>query len=444
MLQEKAKANIRKLRAWNLVTSVPPILLVVVSMILMLADILTFIQTLLLYVVAGLFERIAARIIMAKAWKKYVHNIMDEDLDAPLFVEILSLVGKYDPFAIHQLDRLYAEGRHADVVSLCAKQLDNPYAKRQKLGYLAHMALAYFSLGDDKKLAEIHEAIERFLNSLKDPAKGRRRIPIQAFYAAYLRGDTEACEAYFAANPPKARIAAVQRYLQQARVAQLKGDTERAGQLLKQVLTEAPNTPVAVTAKAHLAAMERGEGYDKAFPEAIPDPLFPVVTSEKRHKAVKIVMRVCVIVVIVLLAFELIAHVGIQIADRAYREQARATVEAEYNGVEVLDRFYLTNGGPNLDDLALCATDEGFVVAALYCRSDNPDVLLSNTLAIFTEEELTGSILPSHAFHGYTTEYFGLCAFYETEAEIPADAVVSIPVTVYGRDLWFAVTDVRN
>jgi hypothetical protein len=97
---------------------------------------------------------------MARAWKKYVYKVMDEDLDAPLFVGILSRVGKYDPFAIHQLQLLYAEGRHADMVSLCAKQLKNPYAKRQKLSYLAHMALAYFSLGDDKKLAEIHEAIE--------------------------------------------------------------------------------------------------------------------------------------------------------------------------------------------------------------------------------------------------------------------------------------------
>lgn len=444
MLSEKAKANIRRLRVLTILTTAPLVLLLVVALWLLITDVLTTVQSCILYVIVGLLERFVARVVMARAWKKYVYNVMDEDLDAPLFVEILSRVGKYDPFAILQLNRLYAEGRHADMVSLCAKQLKNPYAKRQKLSYLAHMALAYFSLGDDPKLAEVHEAIEKLLNSLKDPAKGRRRIPIQAFYAAYLRGETEACEAYFAANPPKARITVVQRYLQKARVAQLKGDTETAQQLLNQVLTEAPNTPVALTAKAHLAAMERGEGYDKAYPEALPDPLFPVVTSQKRHRTVKILTRVCLIGAAVLLVYTLVLEGIIERKDNGFREDVRVAMEAEHDGVTVHEYLALMDGEAVLDALAICSTDEGVVVAALYGHEDDPDKLFCHTLVIFTEEELVGSLLPSHVFLGYTTEYFGVCGFYEAEADIPADAVASIPVTVYGRELWFAVTDVRT
>ena len=441
MLQEKAKTHIRRLRVLNILTTGPVLLLLVIALYLLVTDVLTTVQSCLIYIVLGLCELFGARVIMARAWKKYVYNVMDEDLDAPLFVEILSRVGKYDPFAIHQLQLLYAEGRHADMVSLCAKQLKNPYAKRQKLSYLAHMALAYFSLGDDKKLAETHETIEKLLNSLKDPAKGRRRIPIQAFYAAYLRGDTEA---YFAANPPKARIAVVQRYLQKARVAQLKGDTGTAQQLLNQVLTEAPNTPVALTAKAHLNAMERGEGYDKASPEALPDPLFPVVTSQKGHRIVKILTRVCLIAAAALLVYSLVLDGIIERKDNGFREDVRVAMEAEHDGVTVHEYLALLEGEAVLDALAICSTDEGVVVAALYGHEDDPDKLFCHTLVIFTEEELAGSLLPSHVFLGYTTEYFGVCAFYEAEADIPADAVASIPVTVYGRELWFAVTDVRT
>ena len=353
-------------------------------------------------------------------------------------------MGKYDPFALHQLQSLFAEGRHADVVSLCTKQMDNTYAKRCKPAYLHHMAFAYFSLGDDRRLAEIHEAAEWYLQSLKDPEKGRRLLPMQVFYAAYLKRDTDACEAYFAANPPKMRIAAVQRYLQKARVAQLKGDTETAQQLLNQVLTEAPNTPVALTAKAHLAAMERGEGYDKAYPEALPDPLFPVVTSQKRHRTVKILMRVCMIVSAALLVYSIVLDGIIERKDNGFREDVRVAMEAEHDGVTVHEYLALMDGEAMLDALAICSTDEGVVVAALYGHEDDPDKLFCHTLVTFTEEELAGSILPSHVFRGYTTEYFGVCAFYEAEADIPADAVASIPVTVYGRELWFAVTDVRT
>ena len=442
MLQEKAKAHIRRLRVLNILTTGPVLLLLVIVLYLLVTDILTIVQFGLMYVVLGLLELFVARVVMARAWKKYVYNVIEEDLDAPLFMEILREVGKYDPFAIHQLQLLYAEGRHADVVSLCAKQLQNPYAKRCKSAYLAYMALAYFSLGDDQKLAEVHEATERFLQSQKNPEKYRRLMPILVFYAAYLKRDTDACEAFFTANPPKMRITAIQRYLMQARVAQLKGDTEAAERLLRQVLTEGPNTPVALTAKAHLAAIERGEGYDKAFPEALPDPLFPVVTSQKRHRIVKILMRVCLIGAAVLLVYTLVLEGMIERKDRAFREDVRVAMEAEHDGVTVHEYLALMDGEAVLDALAICSTDEGVVVAALYGHEDDPDKLFCHTLVTFTEEELTGSVLPSHVFYGCSTEYFGVCAFYEAEANTPADAVASIPVTVYGRELWFAVTDV--
>jgi hypothetical protein len=269
-------------------------------------------------------------------------------------------------------------------------------------------------------------------------------MPMQVFYAAYLNRDTDACEAYFTANPPKVRIAAIQRYLLKARVAQLKGDTETAQQLLNQVLTEAPNAPAAVTAKAHLAAIERGEGYDKAYPEALPDPLFPVVTSQKRHRIVKILTRVCMIAAAALLVYSLVLDGIIERKDNRFREDVRVAMEAEHDGVTVHEYLALMDGEAVLDALAICSTDEGVVVAALYGHEDDPDKLFCHTLVIFTEEELAGSLLPSHVFLGYTTEYFGVCAFYEAEADIPADAVASIPVTVYGRELWFAVTDVRT
>ena len=442
MLQEKAKAHIRRLRVLNILTTGPVLLLLVIVLYLLVTDVLTMVQSGLIYIILGLLELFVARVVIARAWKKYVYNVMDEELDAPLFMEILREVGRYDPFAIHQLQLLYAEGRHADVVSLCAKQLQNPYAKRCKPGYLTYMAFAYFSLGDDQRLAEIHEATERFLQSQKKPEKYRRLMPMQVFYAAYLKRDTDACEAFFTANPPKVRIAAVQRYLMQARVAQLKGDTEAAERFLRQVLTEGPHTPAALTAKAHLAAIERGEGYDKAFPEALPDPLFPVVTSQKRHRTVKILTRVCLIGAAVLLVYALILEGMIERKDRALREDVRVAMEAEHDGVTVHDYFVLSEGETMLDTLAVCSTDEGVVVAALYGHEDDPDKLFCHTLVTFTEEELTGSVLPSHVFRGCSTEYFGVCGFYETEEEIPADAVTTVSVTVYGRELWFAVTDV--
>ena len=206
-----------------------------------------------------------------------------------------------------------------------------------------------------------------------------------------------------------------------------------------QVLTEGPNTPAALTAKAHLAAIERGEGYDKAFPEALPDPLFPVVTSQKRHRTVKILIRVCMIVSAALLVYSVVLHSINERKDRVFREDVRVAMEAEHDGVTVHDYFVLSEGETMLDALAVCSTDEGVVVVALYGR-EGSEALQCYPVAVFPEFALAeGEPLPSRRFSGYTSDYTGLCAFYASKEEIPEDSYVSFPVTVSGRELWFAV-----
>ena len=92
MLQEKAKTNIRRLRVLNILTTGPVLLLLAIVLYLLVTDVLTTVQSCLIYVVLGLCELFGARVIMARAWKKYVYNVMDEDLNAPLFMEILQMI----------------------------------------------------------------------------------------------------------------------------------------------------------------------------------------------------------------------------------------------------------------------------------------------------------------------------------------------------------------
>ncbi len=438
MLQEKVNANVRRLRMWRVVTSVSPLPILAAVLTLMFTDVLTPVQTCLLYVVIALLERLAARFIMAFAWKKYVYGALYEELDAPLYVEILKRMGKYDPFALCRLQELDAEGRHADVVSLCTKQLDNPYAKRVKHLYLSYMEAAYFDLGDDQKLREIHEATEWYLASQKNPQKAKASMPLHAFFTAYLKRDLDACETYFTAVPPRNRFSTVNRCLLRARVAQLRGNTDEAAGHLRQVLAEAPNTPLAVTAKAHLDALERGEDYETAFPEVLPDPLFPVLTSEKKHKTIQILFRICMIVAAVSVGLVLVLNGMGNAESKAYREKVRVAMEGSYDGVEVLDWFTLSDGEKTMDSVAVCATDSGIIMTALY-YVDDPDEVLCHTMVTFTEEAFEGDVLPSRIFRGFTSDYYGTCSFYSSEKDVPKEAEFSCTVTVGGRELWLAV-----
>lgn len=445
MLSNQARSHVRRFRAWNILITCIMALLMVTVLVLMFTDLLASTQALVACAVVGAAYFFASRFISALMWKKHVFNILLEELNAPLFTEVLEGVQKYDPFSMFQLQKLQAEGRYADVVSLCTLQLQDPTAKRLALSYLHSMESAYFHLGDDSKLKEIHEATEWQILQSKDPAKSRKQISFHDFFGLYLKRDLAACEAYLAANPTPTRLSAMNRLLTRARLALLQGDTEGAAGLFRRILTEAPNTPTAVVAKANMEALERGEGYDKAFPEALPDPLFPVdaVMYTKKHKATTIVRRVYKIVMIAVIAAAILfllvmPYVG-KNAEEAYNLAVWEAMEVEHDGVMVLGSFTLQRGDTPVESVAVCTTNEGFMLVALYYRND-PNETLCEPLVTITHETFGGEALPSGSFEGYVNEYHATYAFYASKRDLPKGAACVCPVELGGRTLWFAVT----
>ena len=445
MLSKQAKSHIRRFRVWNILHLCIIVLLAVMIPVLMMTDIFTVTQGLLACAVITAAYYFGSRFVNALMWKKHVYNLLLEELNAPLFVEVLEGVCKYDPFSLFQLQKLQAEGRYADVVSLCAIQLKSPAAKRYALSYLHCMETAYFHLGDDSKLKEVYEATERQILQSKAPAKSRKRIPTHEFYGLYLKRDWEAIEAHFSANPTSGRFAAMSRLLTRARLALVREDTEGAVELFRRVLAEAPNAPVAVVAKAHLEAIERGEGYDKAFPEALPDPLFPVdaAVHAKRYKITTVVRRIYnsifIVIVVAALLFVIVMPYVEKNAGNAYNKLLQEAVEVDYDGVTVFGNSYLSEGEHAVESVAVCATDEGFMLVALYYL-ENPDEVLCEPLVTLSEEAFAGDALPNGSFEGYVNDYYATYSFYASKRDLPKDAEYVCPVEIGGRELWFAVT----
>ena len=445
MLSKQAKSHIRRFRVWNILHLCIIVLLAVTIPVLMMTDIFTATQGLLACAVITAAYYFGSRFVSALVWKKHVYNLLLEELNAPLFVEVLEGVCKYDPFSLFQLQKLQAEGRYADVVSLCTIQLQNPTARQLALSYLHSMESAYFHLGDDRKLKEIHEATEWQILQSKDPTKSRKQISFHDFFGLYLKRDLAACEAYLAANPTPTRLSAMNRLLTRARLALLQGDTEGAAGLFRRILTEAPNTPTAMVAKANMEALERGEGYGKAFPEALPDPLFPVdaVMYTKKHKATTIVRRVYKIVMIAVIAAAILfllvmPYVG-KNAEEAYNLAVWEAMEVEHDGVMVLGSFTLQRGDTPVESVAVCTTNEGFMLVALYYRND-PNETLCEPLVTITHETFGGEALPSGSFEGYVSDYYATYSFYAAKRDVPRGIESVCPVEIGGRTLWFAVT----
>jgi hypothetical protein len=107
--------------------------------------------------------------------------------------------------------------------------------------------------------------------------------------------------------------------------------------------------------------------------------------------------------------------------------------------VTVFECFTVSDGESWVETLALCSTDKGILLVSPYYQGDSEE-LLCYPVAVFIKEDFEGDALPARPFAGYTADYNGFCAFYASERDIPEDAFISFPITVYGRELWFAVT----
>ena len=92
-----------------------------------------------------------------------------------------------------------------------------------------------------------------------------------------------------------------------------------------------------------------------------------------------------------------------------------------------------------MESVAVCATDEGFMLVALYYL-ENPDEVLCEPLVTLSEEAFAGDALPNGSFEGYVSDYYATYAFYASERDLPKDAEYVCSVEIGGRELWFAVT----
>jgi hypothetical protein len=92
-----------------------------------------------------------------------------------------------------------------------------------------------------------------------------------------------------------------------------------------------------------------------------------------------------------------------------------------------------------VESVAVCATDEGFMLVALYYLED-PDEVLCEPLVTLSEEAFFGDALPNGSFEGYVSDYYATYAFYASKRDLPKGTACVCPVEIGGRTLWFAVT----
>ena len=160
MNQEIAKLNVRKYKISKIIISILGLLAYVLCAVF--GDGKLIISALVLSV---LFIRCAPWFF----YRKYISNPLSNELNAPLYYEIVRQGKIYAPSAIWQLQAEYFIGNLNHAVHICNQKLNDPkISKKYKYHYLMFLANVYFDMGDNETLVDV---CKRFDSELTKESK---------------------------------------------------------------------------------------------------------------------------------------------------------------------------------------------------------------------------------------------------------------------------------
>lgn len=443
MCTEQAKAKLRKYRIFKLLVSL--IALTVYIVVAFSGNGIAIILTLL-------FAMALIRFAPMVLFRKYITGTLIDQLDAPLYQEIVKEGKIYVPSALWQLQGEYFSGNYQNVISICNQQLEvEKLAKKYKYYYLVYLATTYFDLGDQEKLKDTCETFNQNLTNEKNKERILRRIPRMVFFNHYIRGNFDACSDYLY-KPQAQKINQVYRTYCQARIALLKEDIDEAKKLFESVLQTAPKLNYAILAAHGIEAIEKGIPYQDTFESIIVATDFLIPEVSKKNKILKIIRLVagiiligCVVAYSGVSAFMKMQDKAYENDLAAYREGIRILVEENYDSVEILDTFNLKKDGQIVDSMFLCKTDESILLGCLYSyRNDEKQYYDVKYEMPFSDLEKTHSPLMYLTFQCTTSEYYVYSYFYTSKDELPSEYHHLSAITVDGKTVYFAVTEIDD
>ena len=385
-------------------------------------------------------------------FRRCVLSVLYDKLDADTYLATV-YIGKFDvSAAIWQLMGEYFCGHYANVVGICNQKLSDPKAKKYTYHYLTYLANVYFDVGDHQKLGEVYEQYATRLagETPKRQAVIQKQFPRMTFYGAYLTQDFDACRVWLEQPTPQ-KINQYHRIFCKARLSLAQGDTAEAKTLFQSLVADVPGLNVGRWAVKGLSDIEEqgSEGVAKdsaTFEVAVADvPLYSASAVDRKTRRI---VGICIIGVAVFCgAVEILGGVlSNHFADEehlAYMEEVRVMVEADYDGVVVLDAFNLELDGEMLDSMFICQTDTEILIGCRYhYEGDERDYYTKQTSMPLSSLTHTGTPLMYCAYACVTSNYYVHSYFYATEEGIPETYLHKSILTVGDVTLYYVITEV--
>jgi len=379
--------------------------------------------------------------------KKWIISTLIQDLDAPLYYEIVKTGRFYSNVAIDHLQAEFFMGNYSNVVAICNQKLADPkIAKKYGYIYISYLARVYFRTGDNARLQQACEQMQAFLATAKSkPSKNVKAfIEVIQFYRAYLLRDWDACEKWLDSNPPKTEFARVDNDHTRARVALEKGEIDKAKELFQAVVQRAPKLSYATHAAHALEAIEANRPYSEGIEPVVPNESFTLPIPPKSSKGVAVLIWVIFFIVILRALWTGWQEIKWEREYEEYLEELRVMVEVDHDNVTVAQEFDLMYRDEIVDSMFVCEVDSGMILAASYVYTGEEELHYDTLVTISKEDLQSEEPLRYIAEFESVTSYINVVMGFYTQREDLPESLDVYYATVHGKSVYMVVISMEE
>lgn len=406
--------------------------------------------TMILAMVIAVFLVQAVALVL---FRKMISGTILDQLDAPLYSEIVRQGKIYVPSAIYQMQAEYYLGNYENVIAICNRKLaEKRVSKKYKYYYLAFLANCYFDIGNEEKTKESCDFFYQSVAKEKHNKRIIKQFSVFEFIQGYLKRDFDICNQYIHKHHSPIKLSQTAIEFKKARIALVRGEKDEAKIHFQKITKYAPLLNYAILSEKALQAIEEDYEYKDAFDKLTENEEFMIMDATKVAKVFSKIRMVAAIVFLVSVALWVIASVSSAISKyrdeqahqeelAAYYQKIDALVETDYDGVEVLDCFSLKKDGEVVDSMFVCKTSNSILVCCTYVYPGDEawyyDVKAEVTYDFFLQEGHTKKI---YGYYCTTSDYYIYSSFYKNKADVPEDCYYSISFTVGENEFYYAIT----
>ena len=352
-------------------SSLKIIYLTVFLVYLVISAILNFIGLFPLFLLVIVLMVLILRKLKAIHDRRHISGIILDDLDAPLYREVISTSGIGAKNIFLEMESRFFVGDISAAVAIGEALYRNGSAtERHRYMSLPFLAQYYYCLGDDEGLASV---CRRFRDS-EHPHRGKywkNTEKVITKYEYYLAGDYDS---FVRPIDPKLKgtLYPLVTSFNEARVALKKGDALSAKTIFSALSVAADNIVFGMLSRRAVAAIDCGTDYSEAVAQTKGDPVDAEATVERflaENKKTGKIGRIMTIIIAVCLVVALPSSISSWLREVDARTTLRV-LEEHYDDIEIVDTFWFRVDGKR-NELTFIAEDGGALYLGGRYRDEN-------------------------------------------------------------------------